>query len=245
MAKIEWDKPGEHVYETGVDHGVLYVYGGSSGAANDDTKYKAGVPWNGLTSVSESSEGGEPSAIYADDIKYLNLISAEDIKATIEAYTYPDEFAACEGRGEITSLGHAISIAQQSRTTFGLCYRTKVGNDQDGDNYTYKLHLLYNCLAAPSERSYQTINDSPEAISFSWEISTTPEEFKETYNDGQTLRPTALLTIDSSSCTTTGWKALNDALFGTNSSGEEPSIVPGTDPYLPTPDKVIELLGTT
>ena len=242
MAKLDWDKNGERFYETGVSHGVLYVNDGTkpSGITPTDTNYSKGVVWNGLSSVSESSEGGEPNAIYADDIKYLNILSAEDIKATIEAYTYPDEFAACEGRA---TMGGLI-IAQQSRKTFGFCYRTKVGNDENGDNYDYKLHILYNCLAAPSERSYQTINDSPEAITFSWEISTTPETVH--YNSDQ-YKPTALLTIDSrkfkedeagkdpvpAGSRKEGLDALLDALYGTTN----------TEPYLPTPDKVIALLS--
>lgn len=251
MAKLKWDAAGQHFYETGVRNGVLYVYDKTNAAT--DSKYKAGVVWNGLTSVSESSEGGETSAIYADDIKYLNLVSAEDIKATIEAYTYPDDFAACEGRGTLSDIGAGLTIAQQSRTTFGLCYKTEIGNDLDGDNYEYKLHLLYNCLAAPSERSYQTINDSPEAITFSWEISTTPEEFTKTY-DGKTLRPTALLTIDSRNFKTTGTagkdpkglKALEDALFGVDAVEAQGSTeaVAEVIPHLPSPDKVIELLQT-
>ena len=216
MAKITWDGTGERIYETGVDHGVLYPYGSS------EAPYATGVAWNGLTNVSESPSGAEPSPIYADNIKYVNLMSAEEFAATIEAYTYPDEFAECDGSKELTP---GVYIGQQDRKTFGLCYRTKIGNDVDGEDHGYKLHLIYGALAAPSERSYATINDSPEAITFSWEISTTPVEV----TGG---KPTACLTIDSTKVDGTKLAALEKILYGDVSTG----------PKLPLPDEVAETL---
>lgn len=161
---LKWDKDGERFFETGVDHGVLYV-------KNSDGTYADGVAWNGLTSISESPEGGEPNALYADNIKYLNLISPEEFNATIEAYTYPKEFGECMGEKKVGG----IRITGQKHKQFGLCYRTKIGNDVDGSDHAYKIHLIYNCYATPTEKSYETINDSPDAITFSWEVSTTPE----------------------------------------------------------------------
>ena len=181
--KLVWDETGKRFYETGVDHGVLYPMG-------DDGKYGKGVAWNGLISVSESPSGAEATPLYADNIKYLNLMSAEEFAATIEAYTYPDEFAACDGSAEVAT---GIMIGQQSRKTFGLAYRTVIGNDVQGNDLGYKIHLIYGCLAAPSEKGYQTINDSPEAITFSWEVSTTPVEVPN-------FKPTATLIIDSYGC---------------------------------------------
>ena len=163
MAKIVWDKTGERLYETGVKNGVLYVQEGGT--------YGKGVAWNGLTAVTESPSGAEATPLYADDIKYLNLLSTEEFGATIEAYTYPDEFAACDGSA---ALVDGVMIGQQARKTFGLCYRTTIGNDTNGNDYGYKLHIIYGALAAPSEKAYATINDSPEAITFSWEVTTTP-----------------------------------------------------------------------
>lgn len=180
MAKIVWDESGKRTYETGVRNGVLYLQG-ESGA------YDKGVAWNGLTAVTESPSGAEPTALYADDIKYLELFSAEEFGATIEAYTYPEEFEKCDGSA---SLGKGVTIGQQDRATFGLCYRTVLGNDVKGSEFGYKLHLIYGAKAKPSEKGYQTINDSPEAITFSWEVSTTPVNV-----DG--FKPTACVTIDS------------------------------------------------
>ena len=180
---IEWDKVGEHLYETGISRGVLYPIDDTK---EGDNKYSDGVAWNGLTSVSESPEGAEVSAIYADNQKYLNLMSAEDFKGTIEAYTYPDEFAECDGSAKLLE---GVNIGQQPRKIFGLCYRTEIGTDETSEK-GYKLHLVYNCLASPSERSYETINDSPEAITFSWEFSTTPVNVA-----GH--KPTAVVTIDT------------------------------------------------
>ena len=178
MSKIKWDQTGERYYETGVSKGVLYPYANNA--------YANGVAWNGLINVSESPEGAEATPLYADNIKYLNLMSAEEFKATIEAYTYPDEFAACNGEA---SLEQGVSIGQQKRSQFGLSYQTKIGNDVDSE-LGYKIHLVYGALAAPSEKAYATVNDSPEAITFSWEISTTPVEVPG-------FKPTASLVIDS------------------------------------------------
>lgn len=217
MAKIVWDQNGERLYETGVKNGVLYVQ--EAGA------YPKGVAWNGLTAVTESPSGAEASPLYADDIKYLNPISTEEFGATIEAYTYPDEFAECDGSA---SLAQGVMIGQQSRKTFGLCYRTTVGNDTDGNDYGYKLHIIYGALAAPSEKAYATINDSPEAITFSWEVTTTPVNVTG-------AKPTASITIDSTKADPTKLAALEDILYGKN--GE-----PGNEPRLPLPDEIKTLM---
>ena len=215
---IEWDKVGEHFYETGISRGVLYPIDDKKQGNN---KYGDGVAWNGLTSVSESPEGAEVSAIYADNIKYLNLMSAEDFKGTIEAYTYPDEFAECDGSAELLA---GVKIGQQTRKIFGLCYRTEIGNDETSEK-GYKLHLVYNCLASPSERSYETINDSPEAITFSWEFSTTPVNV-----EGH--KPTALVTIDTTKLEAGKLELLENALYG---NGE-------TAAKLLLPDEIVTLL---
>ena len=196
MAKIEWDKTGERLYETGVKNGVLYVQ--EAGA------YPKGVAWNGLTAVTESPSGAEATPLYADDIKYLNLLSAEEFGATIEAYTYPDEFAECDGSA---SLADGVMIGQQARKTFGLCYRTAIGNDIDGNDHGYKLHIIYGALAAPTEKAYSTINDSPEAITFSWEVTTTPVNVTG-------AKPTASITIDSTKATPEKLAALEKILYG-------------------------------
>ena len=225
MSKLVWDKTGERLYETGVDHGVLYPI--QAGGL-----YNKGVAWNGLTAVTESPSGAEASPIYADNIKYLNLMSAEEFGATIEAYTYPDEFAECDGSAEIAE---GVLIGQQARKTFGLCYRTVLGNDVDSNDYGYKLHLIYGAQAAPSEKGYATINDSPEAITFSWEISTTPVNVKG-------FKPTACVTIDSTKTDSGKLAALEDILYGkdpTELEGED-----GTEPRLPLPDEIAELMKT-
>ena len=215
MSKIVWDQTGERLYETGVNHGVLYIP--TSGV------YSKGVAWNGLTAVTESPSGAEATALYADDIKYLNLMSAEEFACTIEAYTYPDEFAECDGSA---SLVAGVNIGQQPRKTFGLCYRTTVGNDTDSNAHGYKLHMVYGCLAAPSEKAYATINDSPEAITFSWEVSTTPVNVT-----GH--KPTALLTIDSTKADPAKLAALEDILYGKDQ----------VEPRLPLPDEIATLMA--
>ena len=217
MAKLTWDNTGERFYETGVKNVALYVFDNTSGAK----KYKDGVAWNGVTAISESPSGAEPTALYADDKKYLNLLSAEEFAASIEAYTYPDEFAECDGSAELAA---GVTIGQQPRKQFGLCYRTAVGNDVDGTEKGYKLHLIYNCLAAPTEKSYATINDSPEAITFSWDISTTPVEIA-----GH--KPTAVVTIDSTKLDEKGKTklvSLEEILYGKDT----------TEPRLPLPDEI-------
>lgn len=214
--KLEWDKIGEHLYETGVRNGVLYIPSG-----NDP--YGKGVAWNGLTSVSESPSGAEATALWADDIKYLSLISAEEYAATVEAYTYPDEFAECDGSAYIAT---GVKIGQQNRKAFGLCFRTTLGNDIEGNDYGYKLHLIYGAKAAPSEKSYSTINDSPEAITFSWELSTTPVAVTG-------AKPTASLEIDSTKCDPTKLAALEAILYGSENA----------EPRMPLPDEVATIIG--
>lgn len=216
--KLVWDETGNRFYETGVKNGVLYPQ-------NSSGLYPLGVVWNGLTAVTESPSGAEATPVYADDIKYLNLISAEEFGATIEAYTYPDEFAVCDGSDD---LADGVSIGQQKRKAFGLCYRTVLGNDIDGEDYGYKLHLIYGAMAAPSEKGYQTINDSPEAITFSWEVTTTPVTVTG-------FKPTASLTIDSTKADATKLAALEDILYGTAVA----------DPYLPLPDEIAALFAET
>lgn len=215
MAVLEWDKTTEHYYETGISKGVFYKQ------AADGT-YPLGVAWNGLTGVTESPSGAENTDLYADNIKYLTLRSAEDFGATIEAYTYPDEFAECDGSAQVAT---GVMIGQQPRSAFGLSYQTVIGNDVSFENYGYKIHLIYNATVSPSERAYQTINDSPDAITFSWELSTIPVAVA-----GH--KPTACLIIDSTKVDATKLQTLKDALYGTASE----------DPYLPDPDTVIGML---
>src|SRR5574344_1154689 len=198
MAKLVWDESGKRLYETGVEKGVLYVQG-------ENGEYQNGVAWNGLTAVTESPSGAEPTALYADDIKYLELFSAEEFGATIEAYTYPEEFEACDGSAE---LGKGVTIGQQDRKAFGLCYRTIVGNDVKGNENGYKLHLIYGAKAKPSEKAYATVNDSPEAVTFSWEVTTTPVNVAG-------FKPTASVTIDSTKIEPLKLKAIEDKLYGT------------------------------
>ena len=214
MSKIVWDETGKRLYETGVKQGVLYPI-------QNGGLYTKGVAWNGLTAVTESPSGAEASPQYADDIKYLNLVSAEEFGATIEAFTYPDEFAVCDGSIEIEP---GVSVGQQSRKLFGLSYRTALGNDVDGTDHGYKLHLIYGALAAPSEKAYATINDSPEAITFSWEVTTTPVSVNG-------FKPTASLTIDSTKVDSAKLAALENILYGTV----------GVDARLPFPDEVATL----
>lgn len=221
--KLEWDKTGERFYETGVKNGVLYI--------PTNGEYKKGVAWNGLTAVTESPSGAEATALYADDIKYLNLLSTEEFGATIEAYTYPDEFAECDGSAELVD---GVSIGQQKRNTFGLCYRTTLGNDTNGNDYGYKLHIIYGCLAAPSEKAYATINDSPEAITFSWEVTTTPVNVAG-------MKPTASIVIDSTKADTTKLAALELILYGKAGTGEG-GQTGAIEPRLPLPDEIKTLM---
>ncbi len=226
MSLIVWDAVGERFYETGVDHGVLYQ-------VDAQGNYVNGVPWNGLTNVSQSPSGAEPQKLYADNMNYLTMYSAEEFGVTIEAYTYPDEFA--QNDGSATPVD-GVRIGQQGRKPFGLCYRTKIGNDVAGDDLGYMLHLVYGCRCSPSERAYATINDSPEALSFSWEVSTTPVQIAG-------FKPSAYLEIDSTKFTADADKAklttLENMLFGTNGSGNNQ----GTDPVLPLPMTVLTTLG--
>jgi len=218
MTVLQWDQVGERLYETGVDHGVLYIPD-QSGA------YSEGYAWNGLTTVTESPTGAESSPQYADNIKYLNLVSAEEFGATIEAFTYPDEFAQCDGTAVPVP---GVAVGQQSRKSFGLAYRSRIGNDLDGTDHGYKLHLIYGALAAPSEKAYATINDSPEAIAFSWEVTTSPVQVTD-------LKPTALLTVDSTKVDSAALQALEDILYGTS----------GVDARMPLPDEVFGLFEGT
>ena len=217
MAKLVWDQTGERYYETGVRQGVLYPM-------QEGGTYTKGVAWNGLTAVTESPSGAEATALYADDIKYLNLLSTEEFGCTIEAYTYPDEFAECDGSA---SLAAGVNIGQQKRKTFGLCYRTVLGNDVDNNDYAYKLHLVYGCLASPSEKAYSTINDSPDAITFSWEVTTTPVAVTG-------FKPTACITIDSTKANAEKLTALEAILYG---DGE-------TEARLPLPNEIATLMKT-
>ena len=216
MSKLVWDQTGDRLYETGVSKGVLYPI-------QSDGAYSKGVAWNGLSSVTESPSGAEANPIYADDMKYLNLLSAEEFSATIEAYTYPDEFAECDGSADIAT---GVSIGQQKRKIFGLCYRTVLGNDVDSNDHGYKLHLIYGCMATPSEKAYTSINDSPEAITFSWEVSTTPVNVTG-------FKPTASITIDSTKAKKEKLTALEAILYGDENK----------EARLPLPDEIATLMS--
>lgn len=216
MSKLVWDQSGKRLYETGVDHGVLYPI--QTGGV-----YSKGVAWNGLTAVTESPSGADVNDIYADNMKYLGLVGAEKFGATVEAYTYPDEFAECDGSVELVK---GATIGQQNRKVFGMVYRTVIGNDVDGNEHGYKLHLIYGATAAPSEKAYNTINEDPEAITFSWELSTTPVNVT-----GH--KPTASLTIDSTKADSTKLAELEKILFGDTE----------TEPRLPLPDEIAQLLN--
>lgn len=214
MSKIVWDKSGERFYETGVRNGVLYV--------QENGTYPKGVAWNGLTAVTESPSGAEPSPLYADDTKYLNLLSTEEFAATVEAYTYPPEFEECDGSA---SIAVGVNIGQQKRKPFGMSYKTVLGNDEENNSYGYKLHIIYGALAAPSEKAYASINDSPEAITFSWELSTTPVSVTG-------FDPTASITIDSTKANKEKLAALEKILYGDTD----------TEPRLPLPDEIAQLM---
>lgn len=215
MATLTWDVQGERYYETGVSKGVLYPF--------KEGKYSKGVAWNGLTAVNESPSGAEPTPLYADNIKYLNLLSNEEFAATVEAYTYPDEFAECDGSAELAA---GVSVGQQKRIPFGLSYVTKLGNDTDGQDHGYKIHLIYGALAKPTQKNYATINDSPEAITFSWELSTTPVAVPN-------MKPTACITIDSTKVTPENLKKIEDKLYGRDTE----------EATLPTPAELAALIA--
>lgn len=217
MSKIVWDQTGERLYETGVKQGVLYLQG-------SDGSYSDGVAWNGLTAITESPSGAEATPLYADDTKYLNLVSVEEFGATIEAYTYPDEFATCDGSAQVAT---GVTIGQQPRSTFGLSYVTTLGNDTDGNKHGYKIHIIYGCTAAPSEKAYATINDSPEAITFSWEVTTTPVSVTG-------YQPTASVVIDSTKVEASKLAALEAILYGSESE----------EARLPLPDEIVGTVGT-
>ena len=227
MSKLQWDQTGTRLYETGVEKGVLFPY--------KNGEYQTGVAWNGLTGVTESPSGAENTALYAYNIKYLNLMSNEEFGATIEAYTYPEQFAECDGSA---SLSTGVVIGQQKRIPFGLSYVTKLGNDSDGVDHGYKIHIIYGAMASPSEKGYATINDSPEAITFSWEITTTPVEI---VVEGKKFKPTACITIDSTKVDEDALGELEDMLYGTDAAGSGT----GTAPTFPMPSDIIDIFGTT
>lgn len=216
MAKLVWDQTGARTYETGVSHGVLYL-------PNESGVYNKGVPWNGLTAVTESPSGAEATPLYANNVKYLELRSTEEFGATIEAYTYPEEFEACDGTA---TLAQGVTIGQQDRKPFGLSYRTIIGNDVKSNDYGYKIHLIYGAMAAPTEKGYQTVNDSPEAITFSWEISTTPVEVPG-------FKPTASLTIDSTKVDAAKLRTIEEKLYGGSA----------TEATLPTPEEIMSIIS--
>ena len=216
MSRIEWDKTGERLFETGLDRGVLYPQSKTG-------EYQAGVPWNGLTAVTQSPSGAEANDLYADNMKYLTFLSAEDFGATVEAYMYPDEFAACDGSAEIAP---GARIGQQDRLGFGLSYRTLIGNDVAGSAHGYKIHIIYGCKATPSERNYQTVNDSPDAMTLSWELSTTPVNVTG-------FKPSAHVEIDSTGCDASKLAALETILYGSENS----------EPRLPMPDEIADILN--
>lgn len=219
MTMLAWDNTGERLYETGIDRGVLYPMASS--------KYGTGVAWNGLTGVTESPSGAEATALWANNGKYLNLFSTEEFGCTLTAYTYPDEFAACDGSAQLDSTTEGVTIGQQTRQTFGLSYRTLVGNDTDGTDHGYKIHLVYGCMASPSEKDYGTVNDDPDAVEFSWEITTTPISVA-----GH--KKTATLVIDSTKVTPAQLKAVEDLLYGTTDK----------EPTLPLPDEIVSAIKT-
>lgn len=225
---LTWDETGKRLYETGVKNCVLYLKGESG-------KYDNGVAWSGITAVTENPSGAEATPLYADDMKYLNLMSNEEFGGTIEAYTFPEKFAECDGSA---SIAKGVTIGQQGRKLFGLAYRTSIGNDEEGSDYGYKLHLVYNCLASPSEKAYETINESPEAITFSWEFSTTPM----TVNvEGKDFKPTAHIEIDSTKVNETKLTTLLGKLYGkapTSVSSED-----GVAPELPTPEEIATIFA--
>lgn len=231
MSKLVWDADGARTYETGTKNGVLYP-------KKTDGTYDKGVAWNGLASVTESPSGAEESPVYADDIKYLSLRSAEEFGCTIEAYTYPKEWKICDGSA---AIGTGVNVGQQYRRGFGFCYRTVLGNDSQGESYGYKLHIVYNGIASPSEKAYQSINDSPEAVTFSWEVTTTAINIGTV--DGVELRPSSIITIDSTEIDDTKLKAIEAILYGTDGDGGDNNT--GSDPRLIMPSEIIEILNAS
>lgn len=225
MTRIKWDQTGERFYETGVDRGVLYVRDSEGG-------YEGGVPWNGLTGVTQTPTGAEPQPQYADNIKYVTLISAEEFEGTIEAFTYPDEFAQCDGTA---TPAPGVFVGQQPRKTFGLAYRTLVGNDVDGQEHAYKLHLIYGAMAAPSEKAHTTVNDSPEALTFSWTITADKVEVPDIEIDGVDLKPTAIVTLDSREIPEATMREIEDTLYGSDDAD-------AVDPALPLPHEIVQMV---
>jgi len=258
MAKLMWDKTGERFFETGVHHCVVYPFTSANNGKGffynvDETaesnkkysNYGPGVAWNGISSISESADGGDSNPIYADDIKYIDLRSLEDLNLSLEAYMYPVEFAVLDGSAD---LGNGIMIGQQRRQMFGLSYETRVGNDVDYEDYSRKIHLVYGCMAAPTEKGYETINDSPEAITFSWDISTTPIAVEIA---GKSYKPTSILTIEvneklldptndaeGAAAYRAAYKKLTDALYGVDADSTATPPIAQSQPYLPTPKEV-------
>lgn len=224
--RLKWDQPGEHLYETGIKRGVLYPQDANG-------EYPLGVAWNGLSSVNENPSGAEPTPVYADNIKYLNLYSTEEFGCTINAFTYPKKFEECDGSAELVS-GSGVTIGQQPRKAFGFCYRTEIGNEIVGEQLGYKLHLVYGCKASPSEKNYTTINDSPEANEFSWEVTTTPVEV-------EGFKPTSILVIDSTKVDDDILTEIEDILYGKDAAGSAVAV----DPRLPLPDEILEMLTPT
>lgn len=235
MSRLVWDKSGERRYEMGVRNAVLYP-------KSSEGTYPTGVAWNGITAINEAPSGGEPSPLYADDIKYLNLMSNEDFGGSIEAYMYPDEFAECDGSAQI-AVG--VMAGQQNRKEFGLCYRSIIGNDTEGDDHGYKLHIVYGCLVTPTDKNHETKNDSPEPGTMSWDFSTTPVAINGEVG-GKTLRPTAHLTFDSTLMNENALKAIEDVLYGKDAVQEDQengiTAAPATDPRLPLPDEIIDII---
>ena len=215
MAKLVFNGVGDRLFETGVKKGVLFVMG-------EGGTYEKGVVWNGLTAVTEKPSGAETTNLYADDVKYVVIYGAEEFEATIEAYTYPEEFEQCDGSAALVS---GVNVGQQTRKTFAFCYTTSLGNDTEGQDFGYKIHIIYGCKAKPSEKSYSTINDSPEAVTFSWDVSTVPVPV-------EGMNPTATVVIDSTRLDSSKLKALEDKLYGTESSESE----------LPLPDAIKTLV---
>lgn len=230
MSKLlKWDQTGEKEYETGVDHGVLYLF--------NDGEYKNGVVWNGLISVTEQPSGAEETKFYADNIPYLSLRSAEEFGASLECYMYPEEWKACNGESE---LSPGVVIGQQRRQKFGLVYRTKKGNDADGEDYAFKYHLIYGCTTSPAERTYESVNDSPSAITFTFDISTTPVDISGKDDTGKPFKPVSILTVDSSKCSKEKIEALEAILFGDDGDGDSSAKV---EPRLPLPDEIKTIMA--